>query len=641
MHYVFDIEGNGLGELERKKKNKQFVIHKECTKVHLLVLRRLSDDKVFIYRNNSQEDTIAQGWARLKRAKTVIGHNIYLYDLPVMRRLYGGDIEGKAWDTLVSSRMLYPDAGAHPFGGNGLKEWGIKLGCHKGDYDGGWDEWSQEMEDYCVQDTLVGLKIFEAVKPKVAKLRTAHRIEQRVADIIGRQVENGVSINIPAAEEMVEFMHLERAAAEDVLQQMLPVQHSLRVLKSRYWQDPDTGTLYETKKSAPADRRKALVEAPWHKMRIEEQVFNPNSTQQIVSRFEEKYGWEAPLVKRKGGNETPGVTEEILLGLDFPEAKPLLKWQMANKRLDHLSDWIERARECRTPGRIHPSINPCGTATSRGSHSQPNQTACPKVHSGKDGPVLGFEGRYGFEMRSLWGPRPGWKMVGGDGSGLQLRMLGNLLARWDGGAYAKEVVEGDIHTLNQNAGDLQTRDQSKTTIYAYLFGAGDDKVGRTIADHPSLNAKQRKLYGGRSRAAIGKKFRSTFQSRIPALAQAQSWCRQAANQAGYLTLLDGFRAPIRSAHSALCSKLQGDEARVMKLAMCLLVQRLESEDILWTYAAPMLWAHDEFQWEAHPDYAERVGEAIVWSIVEAGVRLKLKCPLDADYKIGDSWAETH
>ena len=74
----------------------------------------------------------------------------------------------------------------------------------------------------------------------------------------------------------------------------------------------------------------------------------------------------------------------------------------------------------------------------------------------------------------------GYKLVGCDASGLELRMLAHYLAFYDGGEYAKTVIEGDIHSLNQEAAGLETRDQAKTFIYAFLYGAGDAKIGEIV-----------------------------------------------------------------------------------------------------------------------------------------------------------------
>lgn len=651
---IFDIEANGLGEIKiDKKKN----LIKEADTVHLLVLRRYPDGATLVFRKNDEMDTIQEGWDILKRADTVIGHNIIGYDLPVLRRLYGGDIKGRIYDTLVAAKVLYPDAKNHPFGGNSLEDFGKLLGCHKGDYTGGWERWSQEMEDYCIQDTAVSQKILDYLRPRVAKFKRSVMIEHEVAKVCADAQDNGVDIDEEGAESLIERLEVEQAEITQKLHQVFPP--IIEVMKTpKYWEDPESGERYRLKGDAPGPRRKHLVKGP---MKTKEHPFNVGSANQIADRLKERYGWEAP--KTEKGN--PSVTEESLKGLPYPEADLILRLMMIDKRLQHLVDWTRRARASRTPGRIHPQINPLGCATSRASHSQPNQTACPKVLNPE---LRGYEGRYGWEMRSLWRPRDGWVQVGGDASGLELRCLGDALAIYDKGAYAREVINGDIHTLNQQAGGLYSRDQAKTTIYAYLYGAGNAHIGELITEHTSLPPemvqknheeceawvkarKGKKVAKGHRRgmpyervdwlAMKGAEFRNSFESKIPALGRLSEWCRQCASQRGFVPLADGRHAPCRSEHSALNTLLQGNGAIIMKVAMVLFVKELKKLGWYKTRCAFMLWPHDEFQLESEPEIAERVGQMLVESIVKAGKMLRLRCPLDGEYKIGKSWAECH
>jgi len=606
---IFDIEANGLSEIHIDRKG---LLHKECDRVHLLVLRSFPDGEVKIFRRNDQEDTIAEGWEILRRAEVVIGHNIIQYDLPVLSRFYGGQVTGAVYDTLVAARVLWPDAKNHPFGGNSLKMFGLHLKCLKGEYGGKWDAWNQEMEDYCVQDTLVSDAIFRYVKPRADKFKVAVKLEHRVATVCARMQGNGVSIDIAGAETLIDQLTLESVICHEQLQVSFPPRIETMKTPAYYRRVGSTGgEVWARKKDVPRG-----VQVEPGPMRTKQHPFDPGSAAQIADRLHQKYGWKAP--KTDKGN--PNVDEAVLKGLPFPEVTLLRRAKMAEKRLQHLTDWVRRARASRTPGRIHPQINSCGAATSRPTHQQPNQTACPKV---LDATLRGYAGRYGWEMRALWGPRPGWVQVGGDASGLELRQLGHALAHWDGGEYAREVVEGDIHTLNQQAGGLESRDKAKTVIYAYLYGAGDDHLDELIG-----------------RKGGGKEFRSKLEAQIPALGQLRSWCAQCASERGFVPLVDGRHAPIRSKHAALNTLLQGNGIITMKVAMALLDNRIETER--WhSQCEWMLWPHDEFQLEADPLIAEPLGLAICDSIRQAGEMLKLRCPLDGEYKIGHSWAETH
>jgi DNA polymerase-1 len=589
--YVFDIEGNGLGEyyIDRKK-----VGHAECDRIHLLVLRAYPSGETQVFRHNDEMNNIGEGWEILRQADVIVGHNIIQYDLPVLSRLYGSgdpnaDVQGKVFDTLVAARVIWPDAKNHPFGGNSLKAFGKHLKCMKGDYEGGWEAWNQEMEDYCVQDTLVSTAILDYIKPKCQPFKHAVKLEHRVATVCAQMQRNGVRINVAEAEDMIDQFDLIKARCIGALLEAFPDIITERISKK-------TG--------------KRLKDGC--------ETFNPGSAMQVAHRLKSKYDWDAPLTEK--GN--PSVTEEVLKKLDYDEAKLILHHDMADKRLQHLADWVKRARGSRTPGIIHPQINTCGAATSRGTHQQPNQTACPKVQADKEGnPLMGWPGRYGWEMRSLWGPTiPGNVMVGGDASGIELRLLGAALHPFDGGKYAREVVEGDVHQRTANATGM-TRNGVKTPTYATLYGAG-----ATHLDD---------LCGGKGK---GQKFKDGFEGSIDGFGALKSWCAQCASEKGFVPLLDGRHAPIRSEHAALNTLLQGNGAILMKLAMVICETSLSQQGLRYGW---MLWPHDEFQFEAHPDDADKVGATIVSSIEKAGIALGVKCPMTGEYKVGSNWAETH
>jgi hypothetical protein len=260
-----------------------------------------------------------------------------------------------------------------------------------------------------------------------------------------------------------------------------------------------------------------------------------------------------------------------------------------------------------------------------------------------------WAGRWGYEMRSLWGPtREGWWQFGVDASGLEYRMLADQMWRWDGGAYAKIILTGDIHEKNREAGGLYTRPQSKETGYAFLYGSGMESLGITIGTHPSLSTEQRKSYSRKLRTETGRKsigsaFRHNLRRGLPALGKLIDFCIHNADQYGFIKLYDGRHAPIRKSYSALNTLLQGNGAIVMKLALILFVHAMEKEGLVWgrDYAL-MLNCHDEFQGEAK-DKATALfcGGAAVQAIQEAGRRLKCKIQLDGEYRLGKCWAETH
>jgi DNA polymerase I-like protein with 3'-5' exonuclease and polymerase domains len=187
--------------------------------------------------------------------------------------------------------------------------------------------------------------------------------------------------------------------------------------------------------------------------------------------------------------------------------------------------------------------------------------------------------------------------------------------------YTNEILNGDIHTKNQEAAGLPDRPKAKTFIYAFLYGAGDAKIGAII--------------GGSARK--GQAIKERFLSQTPALARLQSEVKEASHK-GWLQGLDGRKVWVRSEHAALNTLLQSAGAIVMKQALCILWRDLNRMKIPFGLCANV---HDEWQIETPAPYANIVGQQAVVAIRNAGVLLKLRCPLDGEYKIGKTWKDTH
>jgi len=253
------------------------------------------------------------------------------------------------------------------------------------------------------------------------------------------------------------------------------------------------------------------------------------------------------------------------------------------------------------------------------THSKPNCAQVPASKYDKDGNVLwGFDGGYGADCRDLWTVPDGYSLVGIDASGLELRMLAHYM---NDDHYTQELLNGDIHTANQKSAGLQTRDQAKTFIYAFLYGAGDVKIGQVAG-------------GGAPRGRILKK---NFLDNTPALKKLRDKVSKSSDK-GWVTGLDGRKLHIRSKHSALNTLLQSAGAVIMKKALVLLDEYAKKYKIDYKF---VLNVHDEFQCEVREDQADFFGGLAVGSIVRAGKSFNLNCPLDGEYKVGETWQQTH
>ena len=291
-------------------------------------------------------------------------------------------------------------------------------------------------------------------------------------------------------------------------------------------------------------------------------------------------------------------------------AELIKEYLMVQKRVAQIESWIDAVGD---DGRVHGRVITNGAVTGRMTHLKPNMAQIPNAGS-----------PYGPECRQCWTVEDGNVLVGADASGLELRMLAHYMGDDD---YVKTVTEGsskngtDVHTVNQRAAGLSTRDQAKTFIYAFLYGAGDAKIGSII--------------GGNARD--GERLKSAFLKGTPALQRLRDKIALYATK-GYVPGLDGRKIWVRSEHAALNSLLQGAGAIVMKKALVILEMSLRKEKLFHKFVANV---HDEWQIETNPECADRVGKLAVEAIREAGRVYNLRCPLDGEYKIGKNWKETH
>ena len=212
--------------------------------------------------------------------------------------------------------------------------------------------------------------------------------------------------------------------------------------------------------------------------------------------------------------------------------------------------------------------------------------------------------------------------MGCDLSGLELRCLAHYMAPYDGGDYGNTIMNGDIHTKNQEAAGLSTRDQAKTFIYALIYGGGNGKIGEIV--------------GGSANA--GGQLKQNFFDAIPALKKLIDHAGQAASADGAIELLDGRTVPVRSEHKALNVLLQGCGAIISKW-WCLIANARVAEAGL--RANQIGFIHDEMQWECHPQDVPALSKILEESAEAAGEHLGIRMPIEAEASHGSSWADCH
>jgi len=508
----------------------------------------------------------------------LIAHNGISFDAYHLNRLWGTKIRLKQLtDTLMLSRLLNPEIE----GGHSLDAWGRRLKTQKGefkDFDAPVEgetreEWFSRMQKYCEQDTEVTAKLYRHLDSELKRnkfTQYSRDLEHQFHAVLSLQQRNGWRFDMRAALELLAQLKSEEAAIVDKMQEVF--EPTIVVMKTK------TKTIQ----------------------------FNPGSRQQCADRLI-KRGWK-PKERTLTGQVV--VNEKTLKTCPVPEAQVLLRYMMLTKRTSQIEQWVEAAENT---GRIHANVISSGAVTGRCTCFGPNLQQV--VASGKE---------YGKECRALFLADEGWKLVGIDASGLELRMLAHYMGDED---YITTVTTGvkedgtDIHSVNQRAAGLKTRDQAKTFIYALAYGAGPEKIGNIIGE------------GSRE----GKELINTFMGQMPALKKLLDRVKKVAEK-GYVPGLDGRRIWIRSPHAALNSLLQGGGAAVMKIACVMFSDALKAQKIPHKFLGNI---HDEIQITTPPEYAEKVGRMGQQAIRDAGEFLKLKCPLDGDYAIGDNWSMTH
>lgn len=593
---IFDIETDGLLDT--------------VSKAHCISIYDTETEQFTNYHHNYLQEAVD----KLNKADCLIGHNIVKYDLPALQKLYPSfNPKGKVFDTLLVSKLVYPDIGELDDrnirkgkfpkklrGKYSLKAWGYRLGELKGDYceqEDAWNQWSEEMQVYCEQDVRVTLKLYNLLASKNVS-ETALEIEHKFAKIIGQQEQRGVSFDKERAVELAANLIQEKTDIERKLKQAFP--NELR----------EETFIPKVNNAA----RGYIKGKPFKK--VYEIEFNPSSRQMLAERLIKKYGWKPTKTSPTG---LPVIDEEVISELTYPEAPLLQRYFLVTKTLGQLADGKNAWLKLEHNSIINGGVDTIGAVTGRCTHNRPNLAQVPSGHSA-----------FGKECRELFKARDGYKFIGCDASGLELRMLAHYMNDED---YTNEILTGDIHTANQKAAGLPTRDNAKTFIYGFLYGAGDAKIG-------SITGKG---------SAEGKKIKTKFLASLPKLKKLTEGVKNKIKLKGVLRGIDGRTLKVREQYKGLNVLLQSAGAIVMKKALCIFYDDLCAKGYMTDrYYLPtdnkvyfVLNIHDEYQAEVQPEIAEEYKVMAVEAIKKSGQFFNMRCPLDGEAKEGCNWYETH
>ena len=334
--------------------------------------------------------------------------------------------------------------------------------------------------------------------------------------------------------------------------------------------------------------------------------FNPSSREHIAWWFKTFQGWTPTKLTPTG---KPVIDETVLKEIGTEEALVFLEILVIQKKLGMLSQgtnaWLKLVKD----GRLHHSCF-IGAVTHRMAHSHPNLA---QVSSDKD-------------CRELFITQPNWKLVDSDLSGIELRLFAHYLHRYDGGRYAKILLEQDIHQVNADKIGISRR-QVKTITYCFLYGGGNQKLGLSYDNMLSPEAAKKK----------GAEIRRAYLDAVEGLEDLVNATRRVA-EGGSIRAIDKRQIIVDKEHKALNCLLQGSAAVIAKRWLLLTDQNLRMSMFNHERYA---FVHDEQVLGAPHLVAYDVAEVCKISALQAGEYYNLRLPIEADAQVGDNWAEVH
>lgn len=631
---MFDIETNGL--------------LKDVNVLHCMCVYDTETEKMYRFDPSNIKDGVKMLQAEIAKGGKLCGHNVIAYDIPALEKLYpeifhvSYNQQGQVVDTLVLARLIYSNIDVIDLGlmksgklpkrfykSHKLMAWGYRLGVLKGTYgeqEDAWAVFNPEMLDYNEQDVWVTKALYEKMTAHPYSER-AIELEHQVAWLMAKQERNGFKFDIEGAKKLAEELQEKQAVISSKLLKKIPE------IPDKVFVPKRDNKRLGYKKGVPIQRYK---------------TFNPNSRPQIEYVFRKMYNYNPDnldLYDIPDMDENPKV-ENYRLKMDdetlnFIKSDPecpkelqeiaglIQESLMLKKRLGQIADGSNAWLSAYDPddGCIHGHVIPNGAVSGRATHSSPNVAQVPHVGS-----------PYGAECRALWNSGDWWQ-AGIDACGLELRCLAHFMYPYDKGKYAHTILNGDIHTMNQKAAGLPERNQAKTFIYAFLYGAGDAKIGKII----------------KGDATDGRRIKQKFLKATPAIKNLRDAVQDAIVETDrgkivrwkrhYLKGLDGRLLNVRSSHSALNLLLQSAGALICKKWIVRTEERLIARGLKHGWDgdfAFMAWVHDEIQVACRTkEIAEIVVSEAQVAMRDAQAFFGFRMQLDTEGIIGKNWCDCH
>lgn len=627
--YIFDLEANGFLN--------------EATKVHCGVFSSLDGKDIRRFSPLDGVGYVAAMLAFMDTTTCLITHNGFGYDFPLLKKLYKYEYKGEKLDTLVMSRLQSPKRSVPPHcpvknKPHSVETWGYRVGLGKPEHND-WEAFSKEMFYRCESDVEIQRLTYHYLikEQKEHNWTRALKLSNRLFEILQKQEEYGWLVDRDWMDKSVSMLSHWMRKIDTVLDPQLPTTLEIEEIKVKgeykYVKEPFkingayNANMVKWFASIGIDPSTRMVGGPFSRVFFRRISLNKPSE---IKDYLLSQGWE-PLewnTNDDGERTSPKLDKnDPFEGIEGRIGQLVARYIQCKSRRAIIEGWFDVIRP---DGRIPSVVNnlaETGRATHRNIVNVPNGEA--------------FFGKW---MRKIFICKKGWKLVGTDSAGCQIRMLA---ARMNDSAYTKVVLNGDkdngtdIHSVNMRAAGLDSRGQAKTFFYGFLFGAGDAKTGKVV----------------RGTAEDGRRLKSQFLAELPALGELleklikewrsnaktrpSKWGRGVEYYDGYVVGLDGRPIFIKSEHAVLVYILQSDEAIMMACAYCWLYKELTTKYKWGEDFGIVSWYHDEYTVECREEIAEDVAKIAEECIVRAGKYYNIACPHAGEASIGDSWYSIH
>jgi DNA polymerase I len=590
---IFDIEADDLV--------------RDATRIHCIVTKDTSSLDVTSY----GPSTIKDGLLALSNADVIVGHNICGYDVPLIRKFYPEWSCRKCIDTLVLSKLYMPEKQSHS-----LDTYGSFFKRKKPEHKD-WSQYSPEMLHRCMEDVEINHMLYEWLmkKEKYEKWEEAIRLEQEVSYYHLYQTLEGVGVDVELAKDTIAKVDVEVDAISNRLMKEVPKRcikaYSVPINKpflksgeysnaAKSWMGPLVNT----------------VHAPFSRISFED--INLNSHEQVKS-FLFTQGWVPTTYnfkREEDGSYTktsPKLTEDSYDSIKGDLGQLIARRNVLRHRRNTIHNYNDESKGIlgllRDDGRVPSDADTCGTPTSR------------YTHRGAICNVPGARAVLGKEMRSIFCEKPPYLFFGADLSAIEARVMGHYTYPYDEGEYAKELLDGDIHSKNAELIG-RDRDTAKTFLYALMYGAGITKLSTIL----TCTVREAEV------------LINNFWEGNKSLTSLIDDLKRYYKMHGHIVGLDGRTLFIRSEHKLLNSLIQSAAAIIFKRWLVLANRKIREANI---DAAITISYHDEVDGYCLPKDKEELESILTSTVKKAGEYYNLRVPVGSDVKFGSNWYECH